>query len=165
MLKVILILLILMIPSLSIADELTKEKKADILFFLERSGALDAGLVLATNITQHFSQVFSQTDKNVPPRVYEIMQEELEGILKEQMSSDGDLTNININVYHNHFTHEEIKQINQFYDSPIGQKLAARTPDITRQSMEAGQEWGIRMQPVSLDRALTVLREHGISLQ
>ncbi len=163
--KVIILTLIISISTLCFADELTQEKREDILYLLERSGSLDVGLELATNITQQFNQVLSQTNKDIPKNVFVVLQEELEILLKEETGKNGGLTDISINVYHDHFTHDEIKQLNKFYDSPIGQKLAARTPTIARESMIASQKWAENMQPLLVDRALTVLRSQGYNFE
>ncbi len=46
-----------------------------------------------------------------------------------------------IPIYEKHFTHDEIEQLIAFYESPIGKKLIKVQPQITIESMTAGQEW------------------------
>lgn len=48
-------------------------------------------------------------------------------------------------VYKNHFTLEDIQQLIAFYKTPIGQKLAQKTPLITGESMQVGQQWGMEL--------------------
>jgi hypothetical protein len=43
-------------------------------------------------------------------------------------------------VYARHFTLEELKQINTFYDSPVGQKLIAKTPEIAGELSDLSTE-------------------------
>ena len=45
-------------------------------------------------------------------------------------------------VYDRVFTTEELKELLRFYESPLGQRLIAVTPDLARESMMAGQRWG-----------------------
>lgn len=42
------------------------------------------------------------------------------------------VTNQLVTVYDQHFTHDEIKGLLQFYGSPLGQKVAAEMPQVTR---------------------------------
>ena len=48
-----------------------------------------------------------------------------------------------IPLYKKHFTHEDIKALISFYESPIGKKLVSKTPQLTQESMKMGQSWGI----------------------
>ena len=45
-------------------------------------------------------------------------------------------------IYDRAFTTEELKELLRFYESPLGQRLIAATPDLSRESMLAGQRWG-----------------------
>ena len=48
-------------------------------------------------------------------------------------------------VYHNNFTHEEIKGLLQFYATPLGKKVIQTLPAVVQQSMAAGQNWSESM--------------------
>ena len=45
-------------------------------------------------------------------------------------------------VYGALFTTDELKELVRFYETPLGQRLIAVTPDLARESMLAGQRWG-----------------------
>jgi len=45
-------------------------------------------------------------------------------------------------IYARNFTADELGQLTAFYKTPTGQKLLAKMPDLTRQSMVAGQQFG-----------------------
>lgn len=45
-------------------------------------------------------------------------------------------------IYDRLFTTEELKELLRFYETPLGQRLIAATPDLSRESMLAGQRWG-----------------------
>jgi hypothetical protein len=62
-----------------------------------------------------------------------------------------------IPVYDKHFSHDDIKNLIQFYESPIGKKLLDITPLITQESYHIGEEWG---QKLALD-ILNELRGQG----
>ncbi len=48
-------------------------------------------------------------------------------------------------IYDQHFTKAQLEQLVSFYESPVGQHLAKVQPEITVQSMQAGQQWGARI--------------------
>jgi hypothetical protein len=45
-------------------------------------------------------------------------------------------------IYAKHFSHDEIKQLIAFYESPIGVKLVQEQPAIVQESMVVGNQWG-----------------------
>ena len=53
-----------------------------------------------------------------------------------------ELTDLVVPIYAKHFSHDEIKQLIAFYNTPIGKKLVALQPQIMQESMAAGQKWG-----------------------
>ncbi|MCY3870420.1 MAG: DUF2059 domain-containing protein [Gemmatimonadetes bacterium] len=68
-----------------------------------------------------------------------------------------DLIEMIIPIYEKHFTHEEIKQLIAFYESPIGKKMLKVQPQIMMESIAAGEEWGKQL----VQRAMEKLREEG----
>ena len=68
-----------------------------------------------------------------------------------------ELVGMIIPIYEKHLTHEEIKQLIAFYESPIGKKLIKVQPQIMMESMAAGEEWGKKL----VQRAMEKLREEG----
>lgn len=68
-------------------------------------------------------------------------------MFKSKLDIDG-LVDLTIPIYDKYFSHDDIKQMIQFYESPIGKKLLDVTPEITQESYYIGQEWG---QKLALD--------------
>lgn len=50
-----------------------------------------------------------------------------------------------IPIYAKYYTHEDIKGLIEFYNTPLGRKMAAVTPKVAKESMEAGMEWGEKL--------------------
>jgi len=47
------------------------------------------------------------------------------------------------------YTHEDIKKMNEFYNSPVGKKIQETTPKITKDLLQIGQSWGMsELQPI-----------------
>jgi len=61
--------------------------------------------------------------------------------VKNRINID-DLVDACIPVYRKYYTHDDIKQLIQFYESPLGKKMVAVTPAMTQETMIIGQNWG-----------------------
>lgn len=53
-------------------------------------------------------------------------------------------------VYMETYTHEEVKQMLKFYESPIGKKISESSGEIYKKSTAVGQEWGMELQSVMM---------------
>ena len=50
-----------------------------------------------------------------------------------------------IPAYSKYYTHEEIKQLIAFYESPLGKRMVEITPLLAKDTMEIGQKWGEKL--------------------
>ena len=64
---------------------------------------------------------------------------EVEGTFPEFFSSMA-------KVYMEEYTHDDIKQLLAFYNSPIGKKMTSKQGAIQQKAMMAGQSWGMKIQ-------------------
>lgn len=55
------------------------------------------------------------------------------------------LTKQLIPIYKKHFTHEDIKGMIAFYESPLGKKMTDTTGKITTETMQMAQTWGMQL--------------------
>jgi hypothetical protein len=56
-----------------------------------------------------------------------------------------EMTAMLVPIYDKHFSEDEIRELNTFYQTPLGQKLLKELPNVTQESMNAGQDWGTRL--------------------
>ncbi|MEL7141002.1 MAG: DUF2059 domain-containing protein [Cyanobacteria bacterium J06573_11] len=63
-------------------------------------------------------------------------------------------------IYARHYTSEEVAALLEFYQTPIGQTVIAKTPIILEESFAAGQAWGFNLA----QEILTELEEDGYEL-
>jgi uncharacterized protein len=65
-------------------------------------------------------------------------------VFKEEMSGNGmeDFYKEIIPIYKKYFTHQEIRDIIDFYETPTGRKFSEKTPFVTQEAMLVGQKWG-----------------------
>ncbi len=81
--------------------------------------------------------------KNKYPNVDATVWNELESdFLKTSLD---DLVTMLAPVYNKYMTKEDLKELITFYKTPVGQKFAKNTPLILQESMQVGQEWGMKI--------------------
>ena len=56
-----------------------------------------------------------------------------------------DLTELVVPAYARHFSQDEIDGAIAFYKTPVGRKILAEMPEVVRESMAIGQEWGRKL--------------------
>jgi hypothetical protein len=56
-----------------------------------------------------------------------------------------DLISLIVPIYDKHLSHGEVKDLIAFYGTPTGRKLVRVLPQITQESMGAGQRWGMKL--------------------
>ncbi|MBO0742726.1 MAG: DUF2059 domain-containing protein, partial [Hyphomicrobiaceae bacterium] len=76
----------------------------------------------------------------------------------------GELIDEIATLYAEKLTSQELAALIAFYKSPIGIKFVAVQPEITRQSMLAGQRWGARLGREIEEEARKELKKRGVDL-
>jgi uncharacterized protein len=85
---------------------------------------------------------------NVPEHVWAEVLGEFKG---------DDIVELMIPVYQKHFTHEDVRGLLAFYESPTGRKLLEVQSQLMQESMVVGRQWGEQC----FDRAWKRLRARG----
>lgn len=111
------------------------EAEKDILKLMEVNGS-------AANYDLVFDQMVSQykmMKPNVPQFTWEMAKHDV---------FDKEIVELNkklIPVYQKNFTPVEIKQLIEFYQSPLGKKLVDGTTKVGKESMQIAQPWGMSL--------------------
>lgn len=113
----------------------TPEFEAEVRKFFELNGSKET---FATTISQMVGQ-FKGLYAQVPSEFWDELVKEM------KHTSMTELVDMLIPVYQRHFSLKEIKQLNDFYQSPIGKKFAEKQPLVTQESMMIGQQWGMKL--------------------
>jgi uncharacterized protein len=53
-----------------------------------------------------------------------------------------DLVSMTVPIYDKHFSHEDIRGLIAFYQTPLGAKFVEKMPALTQDSMAVGMKWG-----------------------
>jgi hypothetical protein len=121
----------LIAPSLSRAD-ITPEKRAEIDKMLRLTGT-------DQKMAMMFDQMIAIFQKSYP-------QAHLELWVKLRTSANThELLELIIPVYDKYYSLEDLKQINAFYESPSGQRMLQASPEVLKESMVIGQQWGEKL--------------------
>ncbi|MDQ3819425.1 MAG: DUF2059 domain-containing protein [Acidobacteriota bacterium] len=107
-----------------------RAKESDIRRLLNDMGA---GKLGAQVIDQMFGTIQRSMEKQVPKEVWD----QLVAEFKVEFSPEK-LIELNVPIYAKHYTHEEIKQLIAFYESPIGRKVTDVTPLIAKEGYDVG---------------------------
>lgn len=132
--KVILSLALLIMASNAFAQE-NKEYTNTLSKMLEVSGSQEMFKAMLGQMTA----MYKQQNSTVPEAVWNEIDVELAS------TSLQELTTMLSPIYQQHLSIEDLEGAIAFYNTPIGKKLAEKTPLISAQSMQVGQQWGIKL--------------------
>lgn len=126
----------------------TAEKRADIERFLELTDALAFGQQLSQAFTAQMTNVLGAANPAAPPGLLDATRDIVDAVIADEMPAFAEEV---VLIYDRHFTHDEIRGFIEFYSSDLGRKATRVLPQITQESMMAGQVWGQSLQP-EIDR-------------
>jgi len=107
-------------------------KNDDILKLLRVSGSEKLSEQLMPVLIQQFKQIVPDI-----PNIFWVK-------VMEKMNFD-DLHDAYIPLYDKYYSHDEIKQLITFYESPLGRRVVEVTPLLTQETMSIGQAWGEKL--------------------
>lgn len=147
------------------SEDLTAEKKADINKMFEITGARKTNYLVANQISQQILSSIQQENPNLSTKTFDIIREEMGKVISEVTTQEGGLFDLLIEIYHQHLSHEEIRGLISFYETPLGKKLIEVTPAIAQESIAIGMAWGQKMAPLLNQRIIDRLKNDGINIQ
>jgi uncharacterized protein len=145
-----------------LAEELTDAKSGDIRHLMEVTGGTVIARQFAAASSQGIFQALKASRPEVPDRALEVMDRELMALFSEKMAAPGGLMDQVIPVYHKYFTHQEIRELLDFYQTPIGKKAIMVLPRVVSDSMVAGRRWGESLGPEIETRVRAALEREGL---
>ncbi|MCP1253313.1 MULTISPECIES: DUF2059 domain-containing protein [Elizabethkingia] len=129
------ILFLIVTSSLIFAQEQTisPAKKEKIITFLKLTNVLGVANQVMDNMINSYQTYYKQ----VPAEYW--------NELKKETSNTKDFEELLIPIYSKYYTEKELDDIIAFYKTSTGQKVIKTMPDMTKESMQAGQEWGMKL--------------------
>jgi uncharacterized protein len=111
-------------------------KEKDIRSLMELTGARETIQASASAAADQYWQKAMETAANGDRA--QIAANTYLADFQKQFDADA-VTGQVVGIYGKHFTEDEIKQLVEFYNSPLGQKLAAEMPKISRESQRTAE--------------------------
>jgi hypothetical protein len=138
------------------AQSIAPEKEAAIRDLMEVTGAAALGDQIASQMLANMQPFFTQAYPDVPQELMEEMMAEL-----RREFTGIDFIAPSIPIYDRHLSLEDIDALLAFYRTPAGQRIIAKLPIITQESMEAGRVVGEEAGRRAAERVVERLRERG----
>ncbi len=107
-------------------------KEKDIRRFLKVTGAAE----LATQTMKQMVGMYKQQMPQVPAKFWD-------DFLKEAKAEN--LIDLLVPIYDKNLSHDDVKALIKFHESPAGKRYTAALPKITAESQAAGQQWGMAL--------------------
>ena len=129
-------------------------KEADIRKLLELVGTK---ALVSQTIDSMSKSIKPLLTNSLPPGEY---REKLVDLFFAKFTAKADverLLDLAVPVYDRNFSHQEIRGLIEFYQTPLGQKAIATLPKVMAELQEQGRKWG---EDVGKDCMVEVLSEH-----
>ncbi len=136
------LLITLLLPAQATAQQIDPEKEADIRRLMELSG----GQKMLDNVfATMFRELGQMMQERRPPGEKRQKAEEMMIIMREKMLARmqyDELVKRMLPLYDKFFTHQDIKDLIQFYETPLGQHTLRVMPRLAEESVKVGVQWG-----------------------
>ena len=129
-------------------------KEADIRKLLELVGTK---AIISQTMDSMSKSIKPLLTNSLPPGEY---REKLVDLFFAKFTAKADvgrLLDLAVPVYDRNFSHQEIRGLIEFYQTPLGQKAIATLPKVMAELQEQGRKWG---EDVGKDCMVEVLSEH-----
>jgi uncharacterized protein len=143
------------------ADDLTPVKQADIEHLLNMTGALQLGRQFSEALSIQMIRIVKSAHPEIPQKLLDNIPADIDAVISRRMSG---LERMLVKLYAKYFTDGEIKQLINFYSTPIGQKTIKTMPILMREGMMLGQQWGRALSPEIQQRIRNHFKSEGIIL-
>ena len=142
-------------------EELTAAKKADIVKLLDLNGSMRIVEPIASMITQRYEQSMAGCP-NCSPKIPEVVRATTESTLRERLQGKNGLIERFVPLFHQHFSHAEIKELNTFFSTTTGKKWVQESQVLTQESLSVSQVWLQEVAPEIKRRIDLALDKAGI---
>jgi hypothetical protein len=102
---------------------------------------------------------FRRQSPNLPDDTYKMVGQMLAEEMRKELPS---FVQANAQIYANHFTLDDLKGLDTFYQSPVGQKFVSETPKIFQETLPLGRIWGREAAQAAMQRVIEQLHAKGV---
>jgi len=141
-------------PAASDGPTKASTKEADIVRLMDLAGTTRLATQMMAAMEQNIRPLMTNS---FPPGEYREKLIDLFFAKFHSKINEQQLLNLFVPAYDKYYTHEEIRGLIEFYETPLGQKMAAVQPKMAGELQEAGRKWG---EGLGRDSMQEVFAEH-----
>jgi len=152
------------LPCAALADHHDEPTyRGDAIRLLEITGSTRLATDLGSSVNSSYIGQLRASNPDVPPRTFEIVEEVVDTMLVDAMGEE--LIEEMIAIYSRHFSHDDIRGLIAFYESPLGRKTISAMPAVMGESMQASEAWAARSVPRFQREVERRLAAEGLTVQ
>lgn len=144
-----------------LAQTIAADKLAAIEQLITASNSMALAQQMSTMFSTEFAKAIKSARPNVPQKALDVLPEVVGTVMQENIAS---MKQIFVTIYDKYYSLDDIQQLTQFYQSPLGQKLLTVQPQLAQDSMQAGVRWGQMLEPEIQRRVKERLAKEGVNL-
>ncbi|GEM_PF-1373477 len=110
-------------------DTISPEKEKDIIYLLKTSGTADFAYIIIDDVIQNYKKFISETPKDYWDKM--AVNTDIMPFIKAV-----------VYIYDKRFSHQEIKELIKFFDSPVGNKWSLSLKDMNQEVMKEANLFG-----------------------
>ena len=164
-------LLVLLLTTVSVKAEvkpIDPAKIKDIKKLIHLIKLEEVVMLAAENTLERFFPILKkatiQNNQAISETVFAILRSSTLAMVKRQISAKDGLIDRVVPLYGKHYTHSEIQSLIQFYESPLGKKVAALSPQIAQEGMVVAEEWVKFLEPLLVQALAGRLEKEGYAI-
>lgn len=128
---------------------------------MEITGAAKIGLMMSKLVVGQMLRAMETTNPVIPDSGLIIVEEVVNDFVEEQLEPGGSYWDLIYPIYYNFFTIEEIKQLVEFYKTPLGAKVTTTMPLMFQEITVAARAWAESLQAELTERLTSRLLKEG----
>ncbi|BDV42940.1 hypothetical protein GURASL_18630 [Geotalea uraniireducens] len=122
------------------AEEQQLNKMDNILKLIEITGVTKAAVISSETTSEDYYNQIKKVRPDISDQIIQILKEESKAVIKDSINR-GEYAAKVAPVWAKNYTESEISELIKFYESPLGKKVVAVTPQMTKELLAAGEEW------------------------
>ena len=143
----VLVCFIAMLFTVSVhAQQPSDEMKKDLGTLLDLTGALKIGEQMGSMISQQILTAMNSQGRTAPPEVSQLIIDVVREHISDFVGSDSSEAGL-VAIYAKYYTHDDVKELLKFYQSPLGEKMLEVGPQIALESAQFGQAEFVKRVP------------------
>ena len=148
LLAIIFVLFFSLPPLLAQDSNIDPGFKADIVRLLKASGGDREVLGQAETLTDELIAPVKVVRTDISEERFAEIKEEIMGFVKEELGGEDSIYDVLIPIYAKYYTHDDVKALADFYESPLGQKSLEVAPLISAESKSAYESLSQQFLPM-----------------